>query len=76
MISDADTPFLNDVRKALWEFPYGNLDVLDALFGVAKTIPDVLIVDKVKEGDLPSSKHKTKLKNPFSAFGMRRYADD
>ena len=76
MISDEDTPFLNDVRKALWEFPYGNLDVLDALFGVSKTIPDVLVVDRVEEGELSSTKHKETLKNPFSAFGARRYADN
>ena len=75
MISDADTPFLNDVRKALWEFPHGNLDVLDALFGISKTIPDILVVERTEDGDLPSHKRKRRLKNPFAAFGARRYAD-
>ena len=75
MISDEDTPFLNDVRKSLWEFPYGNLDVLDAIFGVSKTIPDVLVVERTKDGGLPSSKIENKPTNPFAAFGARRYAD-
>ena len=76
MVSDADTPFLNDLRKALWEFPHGNLDVLDALFGVSKTIPDVLVVDKLPEDQsLPSARRKRKHKNPFGSFGARRYGN-
>lgn len=76
MVSDEDTPFLNDLRKALWEFPYGNLDVLDAVYGVSKTIPDVLVVDlePTEEND-PVNRHKAKNNNPFSAFGMRRYGN-
>ena len=74
MVSDADTPFLNDLRKALWEFPHGNLDVLDAVFGISKTIPDVLVVDRIPDDrDLPSAKKKKKHKNPFGSFGARRY---
>jgi hypothetical protein len=77
MVSDEDTPFLNDLRKALWEFPYGNLDELDAVFGVSKTIPDVLVVDKLpEEQNLPHARHKKKHKNPFNAFGARRYANN
>lgn len=77
MISDEDTPFLNDLRKALWEFPYGNLDVLDALFGVSKTIPDVLVVDKLPDDKhLPDARRKKKHTNPFSSFGARRGAHE
>jgi hypothetical protein len=77
MVSDADTPFLNDLRKALWEFPHGNLDILDAVFGIAKTIPDVLIVDKKKDDEnLPSARRHRKMKNPFTSFGARRYASN
>lgn len=76
MVSDEDTPFLNDLRKALWEFPHGNLDVLDAVFGVSKTIPDVLVVEKQPDDQiLPHARRKRKHKNPFGAFGMRRYGD-
>ncbi len=76
MVSDADTPFLNDLRKALWEFPHGNLDVLDAVFGVSKTIPDVLVVDKLPDDEsLPSARRKRKHKNPFGSFGARRYGN-
>ena len=75
MISDEDTPFLNDLRKSLWEFPYGNLDILDAVFGVSKTIPDILVVERTEGGNLPSSKEEKINTNPFAAFGARRYAD-
>lgn len=77
MISDADTPFLNEVRKALWEFPHGNLDVLDALFAFAKTIPDVLTVDAPPTGGLstPNVHLSERVStNPFGSFGRRRYA--
>jgi hypothetical protein len=76
MISDEDTPFLNDLRRALWEFPHGNLDVLDALYGITQVIPDVLVVDKKVEGKLETKERPKTLKNPFSAFGARRYAND
>jgi hypothetical protein len=76
MISDKDTPFLNALRKALWEFPHGNLDVLDALFAFAKTIPEILQLEAQPKGalagpnDLSIGKRQP---NPFSSFGRRRY---
>lgn len=76
MISDEDTPFLNELRKALWEFPHGNLDVLDAVFAYAKTIPEVLQLEAQPVGGLqtPNNLEGKKKKNPFSSFGRRRYA--
>jgi hypothetical protein len=75
MVSDEDTPFLNDLRKALNEFPYGNRDVIDALWVLTKTIPDVLIVDhihtEVHDRKSPALRRST---NPFSSFGARRFA--
>lgn len=78
MISDDDTPFLNELRKALWEFPYGNLDVLDAVYAFAKTIPDVLQVDRSPAGGIAGPNdlaRQQRRQNPFSAFGRRRYGD-
>jgi hypothetical protein len=79
MISDEDTPFLNDLRKALWEFPYGNRDVLDAMWVLTKTIPDVLVVDRHpnEEHDKdPVKRFQRKNKNPFSSFGARRHGNE
>lgn len=76
LISDADTEFLNAVRKALWEFPHGNLDVLDAIYAFAKTIPEVLTIDKPPMNggiNLPNQMGYKGRNNPFSAFGRRRY---
>jgi hypothetical protein len=77
MISDEDTPFLNDLRRALWEFPHGNLDILDAVYGVAQTIPDILVVNKKPKGRLPTPEgHEERKPNPFASFGEgRRYAN-
>jgi hypothetical protein len=78
MISDEDTPFLNDLRKALWEFPYGNRDVLDATWVLTKTIPDILIVDNLPDENHerdPAKRFKKKKTNPFKSFGARRYAN-
>lgn len=71
-ISDADTPFLRALRKALKEWPNGNLDVIDAVYAFAKTIPDVLVVPDFSE-TLPGYMRRQKVKkiNPFTAFGQR-----
>ena len=42
MVSDGDTDYLNTLRKALDEWPHGNLDVIDSVYAYAKTIPEVL----------------------------------
>jgi hypothetical protein len=75
MISDEDTPFLNAARKALAEFPHGNLDVLDAIYGVSQVIPDVLVVDTPKKALAQEKLGKRVRKNPLSAFGARRYGE-
>jgi hypothetical protein len=73
MVSDEDTPFLNELRKALAEFPHGNLDVLDAVFGVSQVIPDILVVNTPEKEKAKQKIGKRVTKNPFSAFGARRY---
>ena len=73
MVSDEDTPFLNELRKALAEFPHGNLDVLDAVFGISQVIPDVLVVNSPEKEKAKQKIGKRVHKNPLSAFGARRY---
>ena len=72
-ISDADTDFLNRLRKALREWPNGSLDEIDALYAFAKTIPDALVVPDASESlpDLTRRKNK-KTSNPFARINDGR----
>ena len=67
LISDEDTPALNFLRKALAEFPHGNLDVLDALYGIIRVIPHVLQVPITPTygANTPDSFTKAVRYNPF-----------
>lgn len=73
LVSDEDTPALNYLRKALAEFPHGNLDVLDAVYGIAQCIPHVLQVPVTpKEGiNTPETFTKKIQYNPFGHLGRR-----
>jgi len=51
MISDADLPFLNSLRKALDDWPHGSLDEIDALYAYTKTIPEVTMSTVSLSGD-------------------------
>lgn len=57
MISNADTPGLEALRKALDDFPDGNNDVRDALYWLCKKFPDCLVIS-APEDELPSGKRK------------------
>jgi hypothetical protein len=70
MISDADTDFLTRLRKALDDWPNGNMDEIDSVYAYCKTIPDVLRVPKQEEG-LPAPRKKEKEPSPFVAFGRK-----
>ena len=72
-ISDEETPFLNEMRRALWEFPYGNLDIIDGLFGLAKTIPDVLQTPATpRDASIPRPGTAPGFAaNPFNSLGRR-----
>lgn len=73
-ISDADTPFLNSLRKALREWPNGSLDEIDALYSFAKTVPDVLIIPNTSDS-LPdfSPRARKKRDNPFAHINDGRH---
>jgi len=64
MISDADTPYLNALRKALDDFPDGNNDIRDGLYWLCRATPDVLVV-KQDEDHLPLMMQKQRRKNPI-----------
>lgn len=81
-ISDAETPFLNELRTELDSFPFCTQDdTLDALYYAVKGMPDVFIVrDNTKGEDdegytreYNNSKYK-RSRNPYSALFNRRRA--
>ena len=72
-ISDAETPFLNELRHELDTYPdCENDDALDALYWSLRAMPDVLVLRKDEE-ELPTpgvDKRKQQL-SPFVAFGRK-----
>lgn len=73
LISDADTPALNFLRKALTEFPHGNLDVLDSLYAISQCIPHILQVPVTPKGAInaPNNFVKVVRYNPFGHMNRR-----
>lgn len=66
-ISDAETPFLDHLRKALSDYPNWHLDTLDAVYWLARLFQEVLTMPG-DEGELPSPNgNKRKRPNPFDA---------
>jgi hypothetical protein len=51
-ISDADTPFLNLLRKALDDFPDGNDDVRDAVYWAVRGFPEIMVVPSKEVDEL------------------------
>jgi predicted phage terminase large subunit-like protein len=73
-ISDADTPFLNELRHELDLYPNcAHDDALDALYWALRGMPDVLTLgrESVQEEILEPKYQGAKQENPFIAFGSR-----
>lgn len=73
LISDEDTDALNFLRKALTEFPHGNLDVLDSLYAIAQVIPHILTVPLTPKGSINTPDNFTGVVryNPFGHMNRR-----
>ena len=71
LINDKDTDALNFLRKALAEFPHGNLDALDALYAIAQCIPHILQVPTTPKGSInaPNNFASAVRNNPFGNIG-------
>lgn len=69
LISDADTPYLNALRKALDEFPDGNNDVRDGLYWLCHAFPEVLVMPTPPQNNLPvfGQAKRTTLKSAWSS---------
>src|SRR3990170_1740525 len=67
-ISDAETPFLAELRRELDEYPNSaHDDALDALYWALRGIPDVLSMPRF-DADLPPPVRKQRQRNPFMAL--------
>jgi len=70
-ISDADTPFLNELRHEMDLYPNcAHDDALDAVYWALRGMTDVLIMEKSGE-ELPQAARKKKMKSPWAALGAR-----
>jgi hypothetical protein len=72
-ISDAQTPFLNELRRELDAWPFvDHDDALDALYYATKGMPDVFALPETDEDGEPIyAKRKQKKENPFNALGRQ-----
>lgn len=72
-ISNADSPVLNTLRKALDEYPDGNNDVRDAVWVLIKTMPDVFHIDSLP-GEVQESiyNRSKKAAHPFKVLAKMR----
>lgn len=68
-ISDADTPFLNMLRKSFDDYPDGNDDVRDAVYWALKAVPELWVVPDPQEEIQVIRSGNGKKPNPFIAFG-------
>jgi phage terminase large subunit-like protein len=67
-ISDAQTPFLNALRKELADYPNGKHDdTLDAVYWALRGLPDVLVGETVFD-EIPIGEKRARKPNPFNAF--------
>jgi hypothetical protein len=72
-ISDAETPFLVELRRELDSYPLNERDdALDAVYWALRGMPDVLVMAPDR-GELPGTEGKLKQANPFLAFGRSHY---
>ena len=68
LISDAETEFLVRLRKALDDWPNGDMDEIDALLAATKGMPEVLKMEDDVETRRPGTE-KVKSENPFARIG-------
>lgn len=68
LISDADTPYLNGLRKAMNDFPDGNNDVRDGAYWLCRAFPELLVLAVPKDDKLPTATAKKagSLASPWS----------
>jgi len=69
LISDGDTPFLEFTKKCLNKYPRWFKDPIDALYWAMMGMPEVLVLEKLKEGLPLTKKKEEKLTSPWESVG-------
>lgn len=71
-ISDAETPFLNELRHELDTYPdCENDDALDALYWSLRGMPDVLVLRDDEELPAPGVNKKVQQVHPYCSLGRK-----
>jgi hypothetical protein len=70
-ISDAESDFLNELRKEMDMYPLSTFDdALDAVYWALRLLPDVLKMPRADQA-LPDARHKPVSRNPFIGMNKR-----
>lgn len=75
LISDADTPALNALRKACEDFPFGQEDPLDGLYMLVEAGRFALNQFSIHARPVDEDKEKQKNRNPFRGIAGNRAAN-
>lgn len=72
-VSDAETPFLHELRRELDMWPLcEHDDALDAVYWALRGMPDIMTMPKIEYNMLPEARYKVrKNANPMLAFGRK-----
>lgn len=77
-VSDANTPIMDQIRAALKKWPYGDLNIIDAIYMGVKAFPEVLVIHENTSEHIPSPHKVTQQarSNPWAkTFGkVNHYA--
>jgi len=68
-ISDADTPFLNMLRKSFDDYPDGNDDVRDAVYWALRAAPELWVIPDAEKTTEIINESNQKRRNPFASLG-------
>ncbi len=71
-LSDANTPFLNELRKEMRQFPESTHDdCLDAVYWLVFGMLDVLVMPETPKNGILPAQNKVVSRNPYVSLGRR-----
>jgi predicted phage terminase large subunit-like protein len=71
-ISDANTPFLNELRKEMRQFPESTHDdAMDSVYWAVFGMLDILVMPKTPTNGILPQQYKERRPNPYNSLGRR-----